>query len=67
MTITVPASGFIDIKLFEKMLDISKVVYYSLEDKGGYLSLKFYDSKKKVVKPYAFKKEKTRSKKKQTK
>lgn len=54
MTITVPKSGIIDIKLFDKMLDISKVAWYSFkEQKDGSLHLKFYDSKRKVIKPYA--------------
>lgn len=54
MIVTVPKSGILDIKLFDKMLDISQIVYYSFkENRDGTLHLKFYDNKRKVIKPYA--------------
>jgi hypothetical protein len=46
--------GFVYLKDFDKVLDTSKAVYYSLKHnkKDGTIKLKFYDSKKKVIKPY---------------
>jgi hypothetical protein len=68
MTITVPENGEIDIEVFKNLLDISKIEWYNLEDKGGYLAITFYDSKRKAIPLYANKKtKKARSKKKQAK
>jgi len=50
MTITVPASGFIDIEYFKNFLDISKVSWYSLKEKEDVIILKFYDKNKKLIK-----------------
>jgi len=35
VTITVPEDGTIDIRIFEKLLDISKVVWYDFEVRDG--------------------------------
>ena len=70
MTITIPENGEIDIESFKKLLDISKVEWYSLEEKDGVIILKFYDKNRKVLKFYANinkKTKKARSKKKQAK
>lgn len=48
MTITIPENGAIDIESFKKLLDISKVEWYSLEEKNGTIVLKFYDKNRKV-------------------
>ena len=52
MILTVPSTGFVPIEEFKDLLDISKVVYYSIEDSDGTLTLKFYDKNEKLVKPY---------------
>ncbi len=52
-TIKINKNGFVDIKNFEHIIDISKVKFYSLvPSNDGTLSIKFYNSKKKLVKPY---------------
>ncbi len=56
MTLTIPSSGLIPLESFKKLLDISRVVYYSLEDRDGSLHLIFYDKNKKVIKPYVWSK-----------
>ena len=58
MTITVPKSGLIPLEALEKLIDISKVVYYDLEEKDGIIKLKFYDKNEKLVKPYGEENEK---------
>jgi hypothetical protein len=58
MIVTVPESGFVDIKLFQKILDISKIVYYTLKHRDGCLVLKFYDKNKRLIKPFPEKKSK---------
>ena len=62
VTITVQEDCIIDIRLFKETLDISQISYYSIEVKGKCAVLKFYDSKRKVIKPYA-NKEKTKKSK----
>jgi hypothetical protein len=54
VNIVVRKDGCVALKHFKKVLDISKAAYYSLEynEKDGTIELKFYDSKKKVIKPY---------------
>jgi hypothetical protein len=52
MTFTIPESGVIPIDYFKDLLDISKIVYYDLEEKNGVLKLRFYDSKKKLINLY---------------
>ena len=46
--------GFVHLKDFKDVIDTSKVVHYTLKHnkKDGTIKLKFYDSKKKVIKPY---------------
>jgi len=65
-TIKVPSTGKVLLSKFKNLIDISKVVYYSLdinEDKT--LTLKFFDKNKKLIKPKENKdgKEKAKSKK----
>lgn len=64
MAITVSKEGFVNLSDFDKYLDISKVVFYSLKEKNGCIHLKFYDKNKKVVKPYESKKTKENKSKK---
>ena len=52
MTFTIPESGIIPVEYFKDLLDISKISYYNLEEKDGVLTLRFYDSKKKLIQPY---------------
>lgn len=52
MMLTIPSSGFVPIEEFKDLLDISKVMYYSLEVSDGILKLKFYNKNKKLIKPY---------------
>ena len=58
MTITVPKSGLIPLEALEKLIDISKVMYYDVKEKNGIVTLKFYDKNKKLVKPYGEENEK---------
>jgi hypothetical protein len=52
--ITVNKDGSVYLKDFEKFLDISEVKFYNLKyNKDNTITLKFYDSKKKLVRPYA--------------
>jgi hypothetical protein len=51
--IKVDKNGMVLINNFEELLDVSKVAFYSLRaNKDKTLTLKFYDNKKKLVKPY---------------
>lgn len=51
-TVTVEEGGFIPLEAFSDMIDTSKVEYYSLKaNKDQTLTVKFYDKKKKLVKP----------------
>ena len=52
MTFTIPESGIIPVEYFKDLLDISKISYYNLEEKDGVLTLRFYDSKKKLIHPF---------------
>ncbi len=52
-TIFVDRDGFIPLDVFYDLLDTSKVSSYSLKvNKDKTLAIKFYDSKKKLVRPY---------------
>ena len=54
--ITVQEDGFVDLEEFKNVIDTSKVVFYSIKlKKDNTLLLKFYDKKKKLVKPYGSK------------
>lgn len=53
MTITIPKSGIIDLHKFNKLLDITRVIYYTLEERDGCLCLQFFDKNKKAIKFYA--------------
>ncbi|HEY5234664.1 MAG TPA: hypothetical protein VIJ14_00680 [Rhabdochlamydiaceae bacterium] len=44
--------GCLSLDSFRDIVDIEKVKYYTLKAKDGALFLKFYDKKKKLVKPY---------------
>lgn len=51
-TIKVEKGGYIYVDAFSDWFDVSLVKYYSLKKrKNGSLVLKFYDKKKKVLKP----------------
>lgn len=52
-TIKVDKNGMVLLNDFSKLLDIDKVKFYSLTvNKDRTLKLKFYDNKKKLVRPY---------------
>lgn len=51
-TIVLDSEGRIMLKQFEGLIDISSVAYYSIKkNKDKSLTLKFYDKKRKLVKP----------------
>lgn len=53
--ITVSPAGYIYLSDFDNMLDIDKVVFYRFKvNKDKTLTLKFYDKKKRLIKPYKF-------------
>ena len=52
MKVNVPRDGFIPLSKFEKLIDISKAMYYYLSEEEGVLTLKLYDKGKKLIKPY---------------
>jgi hypothetical protein len=52
MTITISKEGFVSLKKFETLLDISRVKFYTLKEKDGSIHLKFFDKNRKVIKPY---------------
>jgi hypothetical protein len=52
--IVVDDGGFVDIDQFKEYLDVEKIYYYVVKlNKDKTITLKFYDKKKKLVKPYA--------------
>lgn len=52
--LSVNKDGTVYLKNFEKYLDINEVKFYNLKyNKDNSITLKFYDGKKKLVKPYA--------------
>ena len=57
-TVTVGEGGFVDIRAFKDLIDIKKVVYYSIRKKRNQNAaiLKFYDKKMKLIKPKTSKK-----------
>lgn len=51
--ITVEEGGFVNLSDFKDVVDISKVVYYDIKlKKDDTLLIKFYDKRKKLVRPY---------------
>ena len=50
--VTTDKDGCLPLESFKDILDIKKVAYYTLKAKDSTLILKFYDKKKKVIKPY---------------
>jgi len=52
MRITVAKTGLVPVNKFKNLIDISKVTYYSLKEKDGNITLKFYDKNHKLIKPY---------------
>ena len=51
--ITVHPGGYLLLEDFEGLIDTNRVVFYKLKPKkDGTLVLKFYDAKKKIIKPY---------------
>ena len=51
--IKVHKGGFVHIDDFRDILDINKISYYTLRvNKDKTLSLKFYDKREKLIKPY---------------
>lgn len=52
-TIHVDKDGILMLSAFRDWIDTSKVAFYSMKlNKNKTVSLKFYDKKKKLVKPY---------------
>lgn len=52
--IKVTEDGFLLLQDFAEFLDLSKVAYYSMSRyEMGALKIKFYDKKKKLIKPKA--------------
>lgn len=52
-TVMIDKDGYVDIKHFECFIDIEKVAFYKFKlKKDGMIVLKFYDTKRKLVKPY---------------
>jgi hypothetical protein len=53
-SIKVDKDGMVMLSAFYDWLDISKVKFYNVKfNKDGTITIKFYNSKKKLVKPYA--------------
>lgn len=52
MTITLK-DGFVPLELLKDLVDISKVLYYSVKEKDGSFYLKLYDKQKRLIKPHA--------------
>lgn len=53
LIVPVDDRGGIAIESFDKLIDTDKIVYYELKPKkDGCLIVKFYDAKKKLIKPY---------------
>ena len=51
--ITVDKDGIVLLSCFRDWLDISKVEFYNMKiNKDKTITVKFYDKKKKLVKPY---------------
>jgi len=51
--IVVSMGGFIRIEDFSDLVDTNRVVYYKIKvNKDKTLTVRFYDDKKKLVKPY---------------
>lgn len=54
LVITLDINGCVPISAFNQIVDVQKVAHYSLKmNKNGTLTLKFYDSNGKLVRPYA--------------
>jgi hypothetical protein len=53
-TITVREGGFLLIEDFKDLVDVDKVVYYLVKynKKDDSLLVRFYDAKRKLVRPY---------------
>jgi len=63
MIITIPKSGIVGLNEFKDLLDISKIVSYSLNIEDKKLVLKFYNNDGEIIRPYAKEKiKKTKSK-----
>lgn len=43
--------GFVPLELLKDLVDISKVLYYSVKEKDGSFYLKLYDKQKRLIKP----------------
>lgn len=51
-TITVQAGGFVNIEDFKEFIDINKIAYYEFKlGTNKTITLKFYDKKKKLIRP----------------
>lgn len=51
LSLHISADGYIDLESLQKFIDIRKVEFYSVREKNGRLILKFYDKKRKIIKP----------------
>lgn len=58
MTITVQEDGSVSIDHFKDLLDISKVVFYTVKERDGILIVNFYDKNKRKIKFYGQEKSK---------
>lgn len=55
MKIKVNKDGFVKLDQFRELLNVDKVVYYKitqLELPEGSFTIRFYDKKKRIVRPY---------------
>ena len=51
-TIRINEDGHVDLKEFDDLVDIMKVVYYEITAKSGGLVIKFYDKDENLILPY---------------
>ena len=52
-TITLKENGFVNIEDFRGFLDVDKVKFYKLKhNEDGTIIIRFYDKKRRLVKPY---------------
>jgi hypothetical protein len=51
--IVILKDGFVPLESLKDIIDISKVQWYSVEEKDGSFYLKLYNKQKRLIKPYA--------------
>lgn len=52
MIVTINKNGFVPLESLKDIIDISKVIYYSVEEVNGSFYLKLYNKQKRLIKPY---------------